>query len=116
MMMFGLPAMVGAFYYNAANKDQAKRVISLFLPAALVAFMTGITEPIEFAFMFISPLLYLLHALLSGFFSFVVGAFGIQIGFGFSAGFLDYLLSIPKSMEIIAANKTGAAAIFGNPA
>ena len=116
MMMFGLPALVGAFYWNAENKDQAKRVISLFLPSALVSFMTGITEPIEFSFMFISPLLYFVHALLSGIFSFIVGAFGIQIGFGFSAGFLDYLLSIPKSMEIIGANKTGAAAIFANPA
>lgn len=116
MMMFGLPALVGAFYWNAENKDQAKRVISLFLPSALVSFMTGITEPIEFSFMFISPLLYFVHALLSGIFSFIVGAFGIQVGFGFSAGFLDYLLSIPKSMEIIGANKTGAAAIFANPA
>lgn len=116
MMMFGLPALVFVFYKNANDKEQQKRVLSLFLPSALIAFMTGITEPIEFAFMFVSPVLYLAHALLSGVFAFMMGAFGIQIGFGFSAGLIDYLLSIPKSMEIIAANKVGASAVFGNPA
>lgn len=116
MMMFGLPALVFVFWKNAENKEQQKRVMSLFLPSALIAFMTGITEPIEFAFMFVSPILYLVHALISGIFAFIMGAFGIQIGFGFSAGLIDYLLSIPKSIEIIAVNKSGASAVFGNPA
>lgn len=116
MMMFGLPALVYSFYHNGSNPEQKKRILSLFLPSALVAFMTGITEPIEFAFMFVSPLLYLTHAILSGIFAFIVGAFGIQIGFGFSAGLIDFLLSIPKSMEIININKSGASAIFANPA
>ena len=54
--------------------------------------------------MFLSPALYVLHAILTGIFAFTVGAFGIQLGFGFSAGLIDYVLSIPKSLEIIQAH------------
>ncbi|MBD5446010.1 MAG: PTS transporter subunit EIIC [Mycoplasma sp.] len=115
-MMFGLPALVYVFYRNAENKEQKQRIISTFVPLALISFLTGITEPIEFAFMFASPLLYFIHALLTGIFAFITGAFGIQIGFGFSAGLIDYLLSIPKSMQIIEANRTGVDAVFANPA
>lgn len=114
-MMFGLPALVFAFYKTAETKDQKNKVLSLFVPLALISFLTGITEPIEFAFMFVSPLLYFVYALLTGLFAFITNLFGIQIGFGFSAGFLDYLLSIPKSLEIINANKTGVDAVFANP-
>jgi len=114
--MFGLPAMAAVIYYNAKNDVQKMRVASLFAGSALVAFFTGITEPIEFSFMFLAPALYGLHAILTGVFAFVVGAFGIQLGFGFSAGLIDYVLSIPKSMEIIAANKTGFEAAMANPA
>lgn len=114
-MMFGLPAMVWAFYKTAENKVQRQRVLSLFAPLALIAFLTGITEPIEFAFMFVSPLLYLVYAVVAGVFGFIINLFGIQIGFAFSAGLLDYLLSIPKSLEIIAVNKTGVDAVFANP-
>ncbi|TDV22701.1 PTS system glucose-specific IIC component/PTS system N-acetylglucosamine-specific IIC component [Mycoplasmopsis mustelae] len=105
MMMFGLPALVGAFIFTAETKEQKIKVASLFGSAALVSFLTGITEPIEFAFLYVSPLLYLFHALLTGIFAFVTGAFGIQLGFGFSAGLLDYILSIPKSLRII--NESG---------
>lgn len=83
--------------------------------SALISFLTGITEPIEFTFMFVSPLLYIVHAVLGAIFAFITGVFGIQLGFGFSAGLFDYLLSIPKSMSIISANKTGADAAFANP-
>lgn len=114
-MMFGLPALVYAFYKNADNKDQKKKVLALFGPAALISFLTGITEPIEFAFMFVSPVLYLMHAVLAGIFGFITGLFGVQIGFGFSAGLLDYLLSIPKSLQIINTNKTGIDAVMANP-
>ncbi|RXY96921.1 PTS fructose transporter subunit IIBC [Malacoplasma penetrans] len=114
-MMFGLPALVYVFYRNAESKEQKQRVLSTFGPLALVSFLTGITEPIEFAFMFVSPLLYGVHALLTGIFSFITGAMGIQIGFGFSAGLIDYLLSIPKSLQIIEANRTGIDAVFANP-
>lgn len=116
-MMFGLPALCYVFYRNAENQEQRNRVLSLFGPAALVSFLTGITEPIEFAFMFISPLLYLVHAVLTGIFAFIVNLFGMQIGFSFSAGFLDYLLSIPKSVQI--AQAKGAIdyvqGVFANP-
>lgn len=115
MIMFGLPALVYVFYKNAESNDQKQKVLSVFIPLALIAFLTGITEPIEFAFMFVSPLLYLIYASLGGIFSFIVTAFGIQLGFGFSAGLIDYLLSIPKSIEIIKANKSGIDAILSNP-
>lgn len=115
IMMFGLPILSLVFYKNAENKEQKQRVLSMFLPLSLISFLTGITEPIEFAFMFISPLLYIVHAILTGIFAFITGAFGIQIGFGFSAGLIDYLLSIPKSLEIIKDNRTGVSAIFANP-
>ncbi|MGL4951705.1 MAG: PTS transporter subunit EIIC [Mycoplasma sp.] len=115
-MMFALPALVFAFYKTAESKEQKQKVLSLYAPLALVSFLTGITEPIEFAFMFASPLLYGVYSVLAGVFAFIINLFGIQIGFGFSAGLLDYLLSIPKSLEIIAANKSGVAAVFANPA
>lgn len=89
--------------------------MAIFGSAALVSFLTGITEPLEFAFLFIAPTLFAVHAVLTGIFGFIVGAFGIQIGFGFSAGLLDYLLSIPKSMDIISANKHGIDAAMANP-
>lgn len=53
--------------------------------------------------MFLAPALYGLHAILTGVFAFIVGAFGIQLGFGFSAGLIDYVLSIPKSVDIASA-------------
>ncbi|UUD35488.1 PTS transporter subunit EIIC [Mycoplasmopsis caviae] len=115
VMMFGLPALAFAFYKTADNKVQKQRVLAIFGAAAVVSILSGITEPIEFAFMFVSPLLYGFHCLLTGIFAFITGAFGIQIGFGFSAGLMDYLLSIPKSLEIIKANKSGADAVMANP-
>lgn len=119
VMMFGLPAIAFLFWFTAENKEQRRRVFAIFGSAAIVSFLTGITEPIEFAFMFISPLLYVCHAILTGIFGFISGAFGIQLGFGFSAGFMDYLLSIPKSMEIINNSpirfSTETMKIFANP-
>ncbi|WP_036456763.1 PTS transporter subunit EIIC [Mycoplasmopsis lipofaciens] len=116
-MMFGLPALVGAFYFTADNKEQKSRIIAMYGSAAVISMLTGITEPIEFAFMFVSPLLYLFHAILTGIFAFITGVFGIQIGFGFSAGLMDYLLSFPKSLAIIKESGfTGAHKVFANPA
>ncbi len=119
-MMFGLPAIAFAFYKLADNKEQAKKVAALLFGSAGIAFFTGITEPIEFAFMFISPGLYLIYAALCGVCGFVVGLFQIQLGFGFSAGLIDYILSIPKSLEIIKAKVDGdiytkVDAILANP-
>lgn len=115
-MMFGLPALAAAIWYNANGNQQKAKVASLFFGSALVSFFTGITEPIEFSFLFIAPALFLTHAILTGLFGFIVGAFGIQLGFGFSAGLVDYALSIPKSLDIIAANKSGFEAVMANPA
>lgn len=115
VMMFGLPALAFAFYMTADDKVQKRRVMAIFGAAAVVSILSGITEPIEFAFMFVSPLLYGFHCILTGIFAFITGAFGIQIGFGFSAGLMDYLLSIPKSLAIIKANKTGIDAVLANP-
>ncbi|AMD81218.1 PTS system, N-acetylglucosamine-specific, IICBA component [Mycoplasmopsis canis PG 14] len=117
MMMFGLPALVVAFAYTAESKEQKTKVIALFGSAALVSFLSGITEPIEFAFLYASPLLYFVHAVLTGIFAFITGAFGIQLGFGFSAGLIDFITSIPKSMAIInESGFTGASRVFANPA
>ncbi|WP_036452595.1 PTS transporter subunit EIIC [Mycoplasma buteonis] len=116
MMMFGLPALVAAFWFTAESKQQRTRVIALFGSAAVVSFLTGITEPIEFAFVYVSPLLYLIHAILTAVFAFITGMFGIQLGFGFSAGAMDYLLSINKSLAIIRESEfEGARKVFANP-
>ncbi|VEU59838.1 PTS transporter subunit EIIC [Mesomycoplasma neurolyticum] len=116
MMMFGLPALVGAFVFTAENKEQKRRVIALFGSAALVSFISGITEPIEFAFLYASPFLYLIHAILTGIFAFITGVFGIQLGFGFSAGFMDFAISITKSLAIIKETGfTGITKVMANP-
>jgi PTS system N-acetylglucosamine-specific IIC component len=119
MMLFGLPAMAFAIY-KTADKDKRKDLIGMLVGASLISFFTGITEPIEFLFYFASPLLIIFHAVLGATFAFIVGVMNIQLGFGFSAGFIDYLLSIPKSLEIIAAKKADGTynsvqAAFANP-
>jgi PTS system N-acetylglucosamine-specific IIC component len=92
MMMFGLPAAALAMYH-AAKPENKKAVSGIFLSVALTAFLTGITEPIEFAFMFLAPVLYLIHAVLTGLSMVVTYVLGIQHGFGFSAGAIDYFLN-----------------------
>ncbi|MBW0597019.1 PTS transporter subunit EIIC [Mycoplasmopsis anatis] len=115
-MMFGLPALVLVFALTAENKVQRSKVFALYGSAALISFISGITEPIEYAFMYVSPLIYLIHAILTGVFAFITGVFGIQLGFGFSAGFMDYLLSFNKSLAIIRESGfTGAKAILAHP-
>lgn len=113
--MFGLPAMAAAIWFNAKGEKQKTKVASLLFGASLVSFFTGITEPIEFTFIFAAPVLFLMHAVFTGFIGFIVGIFGIQLGFGFSAGLIDYVLSIPKSLKIIEANKTGFSAVMAHP-
>ena len=92
IMMFGLPAAAFAIY-TMADKDQKKKVGSLMLAAGVATFVTGVTEPLEFAFMFIAPILYGIHALLTGISLFIAATFGWTAGFGFSAGAIDYALS-----------------------
>lgn len=92
IMMVGLPAACLAMI-TTAKKENRKQVAGLLLGAAFTSFLTGITEPIEFLFMFLAPFLYIAHALLSGISLAVTTALGMRCGFGFSAGFIDYVLS-----------------------
>jgi len=92
IFMFGLPAAALAMYH-AAKPENKKAVSGIFLSVALTSFLTGITEPIEFSFMFLAPVLYLIHAGLTGLSLVVTYVFGIQHGFGFSAGAIDYFLN-----------------------
>ncbi len=91
-MMFGLPA-IGLAIAIKADDQHKKPVCAFMLAAASVAFLTGITEPLEFAFMFLSPALYVIYAMLSGFWALIVVMMGISNGFGFSAGFIDWVIS-----------------------
>ncbi|ADC51715.1 PTS system, N-acetylglucosamine-specific enzyme II, BC component [Alkalihalophilus pseudofirmus OF4] len=92
VMMFGLPAACLAIILTA-KKEKKKQVTGMFIGLALTSFLTGITEPIEFSFMFLSPLLYVIHALLTGAAMSITYLLEIRHGFGFSAGFLDYALN-----------------------
>ena len=92
MMMFGMPAVALAMYH-AAKKENRPKIAGALASVAFTAFLTGITEPIEFMFMFIAPVLYGIHAVLTGLALSVAYAFGILHGFGFSAGFIDYVLN-----------------------
>ncbi len=92
VMMFGLVGVALAMYHEA-KPSQRKAVGGLLFSAALTSFLTGITEPLEFLFMFLAPVLYVVHALLSGLSMAVVTGLGIKHGFGFSAGLIDYVLN-----------------------
>jgi PTS system glucose-specific IIC component len=94
--MWGLPAAAIAMW-RAARPDQRAKVGGIMISAALTAFLTGITEPIEFAFLFVAPVLYGIHALLAGVAYFVCIVLGIQHGFTFSHGLIDYIVLFPKS-------------------
>jgi PTS system N-acetylglucosamine-specific IIC component len=93
IMMFGLPAAALAMYHTAKTKRK-KQAASLMLAAGFAAFFTGVTEPLEFSFMFLAPALYVVHALLTGLSLFIAALFHWTAGFGFSAGLLDFLLSL----------------------
>ncbi|MEB0076990.1 N-acetylglucosamine-specific PTS transporter subunit IIBC [Pseudomonas sp. CCI3.2] len=96
MMMFGLPAACLAMYRNALS-DQRKLIGGVLLSMALTSFLTGVTEPIEFAFMFLAPLLYLIHALLTGLSMMLADLLNIHLGFTFSGGAIDLALGWGKS-------------------
>ncbi|MBO7231652.1 MAG: PTS transporter subunit EIIC [Bacteroidales bacterium] len=99
MMMFALPAAALAMYHSALP-SQKKKIGALMLAGAISSFFTGVTEPLEFSFMFTAPLLYLLHALLSGLGAFVVALLPIRVGFNFSAGLVDFLLCLKSPMTL----------------
>lgn len=90
-MMFGLPAAAYAIY-RQARPERKKIVGGLMLSAALTSFLTGITEPLEFSFLFVAPILYVLHVLLAGTSFLVMHLLGVKIGMTFSGGFIDYIL------------------------
>lgn len=92
IMMFGLPAACLAMI-AAAKKHRRKATAGLLIGLAFTSFLTGITEPIEFTFMFLSPLLFGIHALLTASAMTVTNMLGIHHGFTFSAGTIDYLLN-----------------------
>ena len=92
VMMFGLPAAALAMYH-AAPRGRRAQVGGLLLSLALTAFLTGVTEPIEFTFMFLAPLLYGLHAVLTGVSMALLHWLDVKLGFTFSAGAFDFALS-----------------------
>ncbi|MGC5702190.1 PTS transporter subunit EIIC [Pseudomonas sp. NFXW11] len=96
MMLFGLPAACLAMYRNALP-ERRKVMGGIFLSMALTSFLTGVTEPIEFAFMFLAPLLYLVHALLTGASMALTNLLDIHLGFTFSGGAIDMALGWGRS-------------------
>lgn len=90
-IMFGLPAAAYAIY-RQARPERKKIVGGLMLSAALTSFLTGITEPLEFSFLFVAPILYVLHVLLAGTSFLVMHLLDVKIGMTFSGGFIDYIL------------------------
>ena len=92
IMMFGLPGAALAIYHCARPENKAK-VAGIMMAAAFAAFFTGITEPLEFSFMFVAPVLYVLHAFLTGISVFIAASMHWIAGFGFSAGLVDMVLS-----------------------
>jgi PTS system N-acetylglucosamine-specific IIC component len=92
VMMFGLPGACLAMYRTATPARRAAAGGLLF-SMALTSFLTGVTEPIEFAFMFLAPVLFAIHALLTGIAMVLMHALGVHLGFGFSAGLFDYVLN-----------------------
>ena len=92
VMMFGLPAACLAMYHEA-RPDRRKAVGGMLLSLGLTSLLTGVTEPIEFTFMFIAPALYAIHAVLTGLAMALMNLLGVKLGFGFSAGLFDYVLN-----------------------
>ncbi|MFJ9627575.1 PTS transporter subunit EIIC [Streptomyces sp. NPDC091280] len=92
IMMFGLPAAALAIAHSA-RPERRKAITGMMISLALTSFVTGVTEPIEFSFMFIAPVLYAIHAVLTALSMAITWALGVHAGFTFSAGFIDYALN-----------------------
>lgn len=91
VMMFGLPAAALAIYHTA--KPGSKKVVAgLMGSAALTSFLTGITEPLEFSFLFVAPLLFFIHAILDGLAFLTMYLLDVHLGYTFSGGFIDFVL------------------------
>jgi N-acetylglucosamine PTS system EIICBA or EIICB component len=96
VMMFGLPAACLAMW-RSARPERRAAVGGMLASLALTSFLTGVTEPIEFSFMFLAPALYALHAVLTGVSMVVMNALGVRLGFSFSAGLFDYVINFGKA-------------------
>jgi len=96
VMMFGLPAACLAMY-RAARPERRRAAGGLLLSMALTAFLTGVTEPIEFTFVFLAPILYAIHAVLTGVAMVVMDLAKVHLGFNFSAGLFDYVLGYSRA-------------------
>jgi PTS system N-acetylglucosamine-specific IIC component len=96
VMMFGLPAACLAMW-RSARPERRAAVGGMLASLALTSFLTGVTEPIEFSFMFLAPALYALHAVLTGASMVLMNALGVRLGFSFSAGLFDYVINFGKA-------------------
>ncbi len=99
IMMFALPAAALAMWHTA-KPAKRKATGALMVSVALTAFLTGVTEPLEYAFAYVAFPLYAIHAVLTGLALVIVNALGIKTGFTFSAGLFDYLINMGKSSEL----------------
>jgi N-acetylglucosamine PTS system EIICBA or EIICB component len=108
VMMFGLPAACLAMY-RSALPERRLAVGGLLFSMALTSFLTGVTEPIEFTFMFLAPGLYVVHAVLTGTSMALMDVLGVRLGFGFSAGLFDYLLNFNIATRPLLLIPVGAA-------
>ncbi len=108
VMMFGLPAACLAMFHTA-RPERRKAVGGMLLSMGLTALLTGVTEPIEFTFMFLAPALYAIHAVLTGVAMALMDALHVRLGFGFSAGLFDYVLNFGKATRPLWLLPVGAA-------
>jgi N-acetylglucosamine PTS system EIICBA or EIICB component len=108
VMMFGLPGACLAMYHTARPERRAA-VGGLLLSLGLTSFLTGVTEPIEFTFMFLAPVLYALHAVATGLAMVVMDFFKVRLGFSFSAGLFDYVLNFKLAQRPLLLLPIGAA-------
>lgn len=90
-MMFGLPAAALAMYHEAKTENK-KMVGGILFSAALTSFLTGITEPLEFSFLFVAPVLYGIHCIFAGLSFMLMNMFAVRIGMTFSGGLIDYIV------------------------
>jgi N-acetylglucosamine PTS system EIICBA or EIICB component len=108
VMMFGLPGACLAMYHTARPERRAG-VAGLLLSLGLTSFLTGVTEPVEFTFMFLAPVLYALHAVATGLAMVIMNLFGVRLGFSFSAGLFDYVLNFSHAQRPLLLLPIGAA-------
>ena len=99
IMMFGLPGAALAIYHTAKVENKEK-VASIMIAAGFASFFTGVTEPLEFSFMFLAPALYVVHAALTGISVFIAASMHWIAGFGFSAGLVDMVLSSRNPLAV----------------